>query len=209
MNCVEWATGSIVCFRLVWFRFVSFRFQVIWLTGASQGLGKALAIRLAELGAKVIISSRRIDALQLVRDECKGAWAVDGDTGSDSDSRCPPPFFFFPLSLSSGCPFPPKCLPFDLLGTDSISTVIETAWSLWGAGGVDILIHNAGAGQHAAAMATTLAVDEMIFKTNCLSSIGLIKAIVPLMIEKGTGEGRGGSRSVREGERERESNGMT
>ena len=54
---------------------------------------------------------------------------------------------------------------------------------------MDILIHNAGAGQHAAAMDTTLAVDEMIFKTNCLSSIRLIKTVVPLMLKGGKGEG--------------------
>jgi dehydrogenase/reductase SDR family protein 7 len=33
--------------------------KVVWITGASQGLGEALALHLASLGARLILSSRR------------------------------------------------------------------------------------------------------------------------------------------------------
>ena len=41
------------------------------ITGSSRGLGKAIAIRMAQYGAKVMISSRKIDACNQVVDEIK------------------------------------------------------------------------------------------------------------------------------------------
>ncbi len=44
--------------------------KVIWITGASSGIGRALAIAASHAGAKVILSSRRRDELEAVRLEC-------------------------------------------------------------------------------------------------------------------------------------------
>jgi short-subunit dehydrogenase len=44
--------------------------QVVWLTGASSGIGEALAYALAKEGAKLIISARRADELQRVAAKC-------------------------------------------------------------------------------------------------------------------------------------------
>ena len=41
------------------------------ITGSSRGIGKAIAIRMAQYGAKVMISSRKIDACNQVVDEIK------------------------------------------------------------------------------------------------------------------------------------------
>lgn len=43
------------------------------ITGSSRGIGKAIAVRLADYGAKVVISSRKIDACNLVVDEIKNS----------------------------------------------------------------------------------------------------------------------------------------
>jgi len=44
-----------------------FQDKIIWLTGASSGIGKAVAIELIKQGAKVIISSRNIEKLETVK----------------------------------------------------------------------------------------------------------------------------------------------
>lgn len=45
--------------------------SVVWLTGASSGIGEQLAYQLAAKGAKLIISSRRKEELERVKEQCK------------------------------------------------------------------------------------------------------------------------------------------
>ncbi len=49
---------------------MSFRDQVIWVTGASSGIGEALAYALSEQGAKLILSARREEKLLEVLATC-------------------------------------------------------------------------------------------------------------------------------------------
>ncbi len=44
--------------------------KVVWITGASSGIGAALAKIYAEKGAKLILSSRRVPDLEKVKSEC-------------------------------------------------------------------------------------------------------------------------------------------
>ncbi|MFI5172334.1 MAG: SDR family oxidoreductase [Chitinophagales bacterium] len=44
--------------------------KVVWITGASSGIGEELANQLAKEKAKLILSSRRVDELERVKKEC-------------------------------------------------------------------------------------------------------------------------------------------
>jgi short-subunit dehydrogenase len=46
-----------------------FKDKVVWVTGASSGIGKELCIQLARLGSKLILSSRNEQALMALRNE--------------------------------------------------------------------------------------------------------------------------------------------
>ncbi len=44
--------------------------EVVWITGASSGIGAALARAYARRGARVVLSGRNLDALQMVAKDC-------------------------------------------------------------------------------------------------------------------------------------------
>lgn len=48
----------------------SLKDQVIWITGASSGIGEALAYNMSAHGAKLILSSRRVAELERVKNNC-------------------------------------------------------------------------------------------------------------------------------------------
>ena len=50
---------------------MTFKNKVVWITGASSGIGEALAYNLASKGAKLILSARSIDKLNKVKQNCK------------------------------------------------------------------------------------------------------------------------------------------
>lgn len=50
---------------------MNFSDKIIWITGASSGIGKALALELSNQNAKIILSSRKIEDLELVKSACK------------------------------------------------------------------------------------------------------------------------------------------
>lgn len=52
---------------------MSFQDKIVWITGASSGIGEALAYELSNRGAKLILSSRRKEALTQVKNKCKNS----------------------------------------------------------------------------------------------------------------------------------------
>jgi len=62
--------------------------QVVWITGASSGIGEALAYELARKGASLVLSGRRVAALEAVRARCErpeAHWTLPFDM-TDIDS---------------------------------------------------------------------------------------------------------------------------
>uniref|UniRef100_A0A383WEJ1 Ketoreductase domain-containing protein n=1 Tax=Tetradesmus obliquus TaxID=3088 RepID=A0A383WEJ1_TETOB len=135
----------------------AFRGKVIWITGASQGIGEALAKYLAGQGARLILSSRSAERLQRVKEACLDPSAV-------------------------------LVLPFDLLGPEAdLAAAAAAADGAFGGAGIDFLIHNAGASQHALAAETTGEVAQQLLDINTLAPIRLTQAALPHMLKRGKG----------------------
>jgi short-subunit dehydrogenase len=69
----------------------TFAGKVVVLTGASEGIGRALALHLARAGSRLAISARNAARLHSLADECRRAGAqvlvVPGDASSRADSE--------------------------------------------------------------------------------------------------------------------------
>lgn len=68
----------------------AFRDQVVLITGASRGIGRELAVQLAEVGARVVLVARSPSELELVAEACRarGAEAVAVQADVTMEAQC-------------------------------------------------------------------------------------------------------------------------
>lgn len=125
--------------------------KTVWLTGASSGIGESLALALAEQGARLILSARRMELLEQVRARCANA-----------DRHV-----VFPLDLSR---------------VERLSAHVSELLAL--VGSIDIVINNAGIGQRATVLETTMEVDRQIMEVNYFSVVALTRALLPQLLHR-------------------------
>ncbi|HLW54123.1 MAG TPA: SDR family oxidoreductase [Candidatus Angelobacter sp.] len=67
---------------------MSFRDRVVWITGASSGIGEAVAEAFHKAGARLILSARREDELRRVQAKCGGelnTWVLPVDVSQNAE----------------------------------------------------------------------------------------------------------------------------
>lgn len=134
--------------------------KVVLITGASSGLGEALAHVFYNCGCKIILVSRRKEELERVKNAL--------------------------ISTHHTTPtHPPIVLPLDLSDVNNLSVEIAKAIEIHGR--IDILINNAGISYRGEAVNTKLAVDMKVMLINYFAQIALTKSVLPVMLRQQSG----------------------
>ncbi len=128
--------------------------KTVWITGASSGIGAALAHAFALRGAKLILSARRVDRLEEVARHCAGLPNAAREV---------------------------HVLPLDMADCDSLEAKANQVLAHHGA--VDVMVHNAGVGQRGSVLETSFEVERRMLDTNYLGPVALTKALLPSMVK--------------------------
>ncbi|RZB39661.1 porphobilinogen deaminase, partial [Asbolus verrucosus] len=134
--------------------------SVVVITGASSGLGEALAHEFYKQGCQVVLCSRRRQELERVRSDL--------------------------LRTHPTIPtLPPIINPLDLSDINSLPTHVEKILSITGK--IDILINNGGVSHRGTVISTKPDVDIKIMLVNYFGAVALTKAVLPDMMKNKCG----------------------
>lgn len=147
---------SLLFLRLLLRKYISIRGKTVLITGASSGLGEALARKLFNKQCQLILVARRLDRLENLRQEL--------------------------MNLHPSYPLP-KLVQLDLSNyQDLTSSTILT--NILEQEPIDCLINNAGISQRSSVLDTPIDIVNDIFRLNYMSLVVLTKLILKNMIEK-------------------------
>uniref|UniRef100_A0A224XFQ0 Putative 11beta-hydroxysteroid dehydrogenase type 1 n=1 Tax=Panstrongylus lignarius TaxID=156445 RepID=A0A224XFQ0_9HEMI len=127
----------------------AFKGKIIWVTGASSGIGEFLAVEFAKNGAKVILSARSAVNLERVKQRCL-------EVGARYDNVL--------------------VLPFDVTDLSKHEEMFLRVVDHFGK--LDVLVNNAGRSQRAFWEKIELEVDYEMFQLNVFSVISLSRIAV-------------------------------
>ncbi|XP_044127675.1 dehydrogenase/reductase SDR family member 7 [Bufo gargarizans] len=136
------------------------RGSVVWVTGASSGIGEELCYQLVKLGASVVLSARREAELLRVKKKC--------------------------LEISSLEEKDLLVIPLDL--TDFSTHKSATDKVIQHFGRIDILVNNSGRSQRSLFVDTDLNVFQGLMELNYIGTVSITKHVLPHMIERKKGK---------------------
>ncbi|EFN80815.1 dehydrogenase/reductase SDR family protein 7-like [Harpegnathos saltator] len=157
---LTWSAYSLL--DIMWLRQKrkSLKNKVVMITGASSGLGEALAHVFYKCGCKLILVSRREEELKRVRNDLTNTYQI------------------VPTHL-------PVILPLDLAKIDDMKSKVLKVLLVHD--GIDILINNAGVSYRGEVISTDIDVDMKVMMSNYFSQVCLTKIILPFMIKQNSG----------------------
>merc|ERR1712156_72006 len=136
--------------------------QVLWITGASTGIGASCAIEAAKVGAKLVLTARNETLLKDVKQKCLEAGRFQGLTENDI-----------------------LLVPMDLTKFDTHQKCVDKVLEHFGK--IHVMLHNAGKSQRARWEHTDIQVDKDLFELNVFSIIGLSRCIMPHFLKRNSG----------------------
>ncbi|KAI1304215.1 Dehydrogenase/reductase SDR family member 7 [Halotydeus destructor] len=131
--------------------------KVIWIVGASSGIGAELAVQLAEVGSKLILSARRVDQLEQVKARCL---QKNGRLSGDDV----------------------VILPLDLGDHGALKGQFDQAVGKFGQ--LDVLVNNGAMIQVGFGHESTLATERKLFDINVFGVIELTRMAANYWIER-------------------------
>jgi len=140
----------------------SFKDKVVWITGASSGIGEQIALNLSKYGAKLVLSARSKDKLYQVKNRC-----IELSEGKLTDND----IFVLPMDVT--------------IVTKHVSLFDHVINHF---GKLDILVNNAGRSQRAIWEDIKLEVDHEAFELNVFSVINLSRIAVRYFNQVGKGQ---------------------
>ncbi|KAF7466885.1 Hypothetical predicted protein [Marmota monax] len=133
---------------------------VVWVTGASSGIGEELAYQLSKLGVSLVLSARRVHELERVKRKCLG-------NGNLKEKDI-------------------FILPFDLANRSSHEVATKAVLQEFGR--IDVLVNNAGKTHSSLIVDTKMDFFKELMELNYLGTVSLTKCVLPHMIERKQGK---------------------
>lgn len=134
--------------------------KVAVITGSTKGIGKAIAFRMAEQGAKVVISSRKADACDAVAAEINEAFGKNGEVAAP--------------------------IPCNISYKEQLQNLVDETNKKWGQ--IDVLVCNAAVNPYfGPSIDCPDDAFEKIMHCNVQSNFWLSNMVLPQMKERGDG----------------------
>jgi NAD(P)-dependent dehydrogenase (short-subunit alcohol dehydrogenase family) len=153
--------------------------KVAFVTGASRGIGKAVAIDLARNGFDVAVTARTVNA---------GEQREHSSTVAATDDSPLPGSLSETAALIAETGQQALAVPADLLDQASLGAAVTTVLERWGR--IDLVVQNAryiGPGHMDQFLDTPIELIERQLQANVIAPLVINRLVLPSMIERGDG----------------------